>query len=62
MKTFSEILQDCGCDKTTADIAAAVVKREIAGETTPSNRTQPERDAILAAWKQLDTVIQGYGR
>ena len=62
MKTFSEILQDRGCDKGSADIAAAVIKREIAGETTPDNRTQPERDAILKAWSQLDVVIADYGR
>ena len=62
MKSFSQILQDRGCDKGSADIAASVIRREIAGETTPDDRTQPERDAILKAWSQLDTVIAGYGR
>ena len=62
MKSFSQILQDRGCDKASADIAAMVIKREIAGETTPDDRTDKEQQAMDKANTACEVVIAGYGR
>lgn len=60
-KPFSQILMDRGCDPHTAELAAKVIAREIAGETMPGSRTPEEQEAVVKAWAQLDVAIAGYG-
>ena len=46
--------------RETARIAAIVAMRELKGYSSPSDRTQIEKEAIACVESQLDKVINAY--